>query len=319
MPTSSNDMSSSLFNPLTLSSGLKTTTKCVIPPFLYGTAWKKERTTGLVVQALHSGFKGIDTAAQPRHYREDLVGDGLRQALGKGAIGREDLYIQSKFTSINGQDPDNLPYDPASSIPEQIRTSITSSLKNLRWQDNEKGIEQNSYLDCLVLHSPLPTIAQTLEAWTTLESYVPHQIHNLGISNVQLPLLIALYDAVKIKPAVVQNRFYAATHFDVPLRKFCREKGIVYQSFWTLTGNPGLLKSEPVNILAREAAVEKQVALYCLVLGLENVVVLNGTTNEERMKGDIQGLEKVRSWIESDGKEWDLLLSEFKALIGERS
>lgn len=35
-----------------------------IPSLLYGTAWKKEQTQELVRQALISGFRGVDTAAQ---------------------------------------------------------------------------------------------------------------------------------------------------------------------------------------------------------------------------------------------------------------
>lgn len=60
-----------------------------MPPMLYGTAWKKERTKALVLQALENGFMGIDTACQPKHYREDLVGDAI---LGSG-IEREQLFI----------------------------------------------------------------------------------------------------------------------------------------------------------------------------------------------------------------------------------
>lgn len=41
-----------------------------IPTMLYGTAWKKERTASYVVQAIKSGFKGIDVACQPKHYNE---------------------------------------------------------------------------------------------------------------------------------------------------------------------------------------------------------------------------------------------------------
>lgn len=63
------------------------------PPFIYGTAWKKDRTTTLVKEALEAGFRAVDTAAQPRHYREDLVGDSLRQAYQDGRIKREDLFV----------------------------------------------------------------------------------------------------------------------------------------------------------------------------------------------------------------------------------
>jgi diketogulonate reductase-like aldo/keto reductase len=36
---------------------------------IYGTAWKKEATTQLVIKAVLNGFRGIDTACQPKHYR----------------------------------------------------------------------------------------------------------------------------------------------------------------------------------------------------------------------------------------------------------
>ena len=64
-----------------------------VPRFVYGTAWKKERTTDLVSQALQAGFVGIDTAAQPKHYQENLVGDGMRRALENDFVTRENLYV----------------------------------------------------------------------------------------------------------------------------------------------------------------------------------------------------------------------------------
>lgn len=63
------------------------------PPFIYGTAWKKDDTRRLVSEALKSGFVAIDTAAQPRHYREDLVGAAIRDALTAGTIKRDQIYV----------------------------------------------------------------------------------------------------------------------------------------------------------------------------------------------------------------------------------
>ena len=40
-----------------------------MPRLIYGTAWKKETTTSLVIKAVLNGFRGIDTACQPKHYR----------------------------------------------------------------------------------------------------------------------------------------------------------------------------------------------------------------------------------------------------------
>lgn len=51
-----------------------------VPQVIYGTAWKKERTTEFVVQALALGFRGIDTACQPKHYDEARVGAGIAEA-----------------------------------------------------------------------------------------------------------------------------------------------------------------------------------------------------------------------------------------------
>ncbi|HEX5670819.1 MAG TPA: hypothetical protein VFX66_04720, partial [Sulfuricurvum sp.] len=76
-----------------------TSQKVKMPSLIYGTAWKKERTADLVVQAVLSGFRGIDTACQPKHYEEPLVGAAIRR-LRDHSILREDLFIQTKFTPL---------------------------------------------------------------------------------------------------------------------------------------------------------------------------------------------------------------------------
>ena len=55
-----------------------------VPSFMYGTAWKKEATTQLVLLAVESGFKAIDTANQLIHYQEALVGEALQALQKKG-------------------------------------------------------------------------------------------------------------------------------------------------------------------------------------------------------------------------------------------
>jgi diketogulonate reductase-like aldo/keto reductase len=42
---------------------------------------------------LKAGFRGVDTAAQPRHYQEDLVGKGIKRAITDGIIDRNDLFV----------------------------------------------------------------------------------------------------------------------------------------------------------------------------------------------------------------------------------
>jgi diketogulonate reductase-like aldo/keto reductase len=220
--------------------------------------------------------------------------------------------VQTKYTTPAGQDPNNMPYDPEAPLEKQIYTSVASSLKNLRYK-TESG--DAFYIDCLLLHSPLPTVEQTLQAWKLLEPYVPHRIRSLGISNVTLPVLQAIYEKATVKPSVVQNRFYPQTRYDVPIRAFCKERNIVYQSFWTLTGNPTLLKSKPVVTLAQASEVAIPVALYALVME-QGVMVLNGSTSTEHMREDLEGIRKVREWAVAHPHDFSSIVKAFEDLMG---
>lgn len=324
-----------------------------LPRLVYGTAWKKDRTADLVYQALQAGFRAVDTAAQPRHYREDLVAEGVRRALADGVVAsRSDLYLQTKFTPPGGQDlegPNAPPYDPSAPVAEQVRSSVESSLRNFTFKDDEP-----SYLDCLVLHSPLSRIEDTFAAWQVLKTYVPDRIRTLGISNVLLEDLEELFDvAQKVEkaepavaagslcPVVVQNRFHRQQHhpdpYDVALRRYCAhpDRRVVYQSFWTLTANPGLLKSASVQAVAQGAQVGREVALYGMIalglggLGDNNsgsntaetsspVVILDGTTTPAHMADDLAGIEKIKAWVESGAEAqatWDAAVHEFRQRI----
>ncbi len=55
----------------------------------------------LVYQALKAGFQAIDTAAQPRHYNEAQVGEGIRRAITEGVVRREELYVCSDISRFN--------------------------------------------------------------------------------------------------------------------------------------------------------------------------------------------------------------------------
>ena len=55
-----------------------------ISQIIYGTAWKEARTPELVELAIQKGFRAFDTANQPKHYQEHLVGQALQEAFSKG-------------------------------------------------------------------------------------------------------------------------------------------------------------------------------------------------------------------------------------------
>jgi diketogulonate reductase-like aldo/keto reductase len=248
-----------------------------MPKLIYGTAWKKEQTADLVVTAIRAGFRGIDTACQPKHYNEPQVGEALRRLQAEG-IARDDLFVQTKFTPLPGQDPQQIPYDKNAPLEVQIAQSFEISKKNL----------QTDYIDSLVLHSPLAPHNLLMQAWRAMEAIQEAGgARQLGISNCyHLDVLKQLYDDVSVKPAVVQNRFYATTAYDAALREWCAEHGIVYQSFWTLTANPHILSSQTLHALAE--SYNKTVAqVFFRYLTQMGIAPLTGTYSEQHMREDL--------------------------------
>jgi diketogulonate reductase-like aldo/keto reductase len=258
------------------------------PKFIYGTAWKKERTADLVVKAVKAGFRGIDTACQPKHYHEHGVGQALIQLKSLG-IPRESLFIQTKFTPLSGQDPDKIPYNPRSPLAQQVTESFATSQRNL-------GCDQ---IDSWVLHSPLQSQSQLMEVWRAMESV--HQqggARILGISNCyDLDVLRALYDQAHVPPSVLQNRFYGDTSYDVEIRDFCANRGITYQSFWSLTANPHLLSNPVLRTISQSRSVTAPQIFFRFLTQL-GIAPLTGTTSEVHMKEDLEIFNFVLSETE---------------------
>lgn len=266
------------------------------PRIIYGTAWKKARTEELVRKAIQLGFRGIDTACQPKHYDERGVGAAVAASLNE-TLTRAHLYLQTKFTPLSGQDPKQVPYDAHAALEDQVTQSFYASLSNL----------QTSYLDCLVLHAPLALMDETLRVWQAMEAvFDSGGARQLGISNCFRPsVLETLHENARVKPAVVQNRFYAETNFDREIRAFCRQHDIVYQSFWTLTANPQLLEDSRVKaVAAKHKRTPAQVLFRYLTQ--EGVTPLTGTKSEAHMREDLQIFEFDLSKAERE--EIDALL-----------
>lgn len=155
------------------------------------------------------------------------------------------------------------------------------------------------------------------------ETYVPHRIRRLGVSNFALPQLTQVYEAATVKPALVQNRFHRPTSFDADVRAFCADKGLTYQAFWMLAHNPEIMASELVSAVAARLAVEKELAFYLLILGLGGTQVLCGTTNPGRMErnlgavADFASDQAVRDALQPEVDAFRRLLQELTTQDGE--
>ena len=249
-----------------------------MPAFIYGTAWKKDQTARLVELAVDSGFTAIDTANQLIHYQEALVGEALL-ALAKKGVKRESLFLQTKFTSVSGQDH-RTPYDQSADLTTQVQQSFDSSLQHLN----------TDYLDSYVLHGPHSRwgLSQAdWDVWTAMEEYYQAGTTKMiGISNVQAAQLQELCEKVSVKPMVVQNRCYAVMGWDKEVREICKAQGIIYQGFSLLTANQDVLRDPQVWEIAKrvEANPFQVIFRFALQIGM---LPLTGTTNEQHMKDDL--------------------------------
>jgi diketogulonate reductase-like aldo/keto reductase len=253
--------------------------KSVVPDFLYGTAWKEERTAALTELALRCGFRGIDTANQRRHYFEAGVGQALAVAYDAGLVTRADIFLQTKFTYRRGQDH-RLPYDPAASLSVQVAQSMASSLEHLG----------TDCVDSYVLHGP-----SSNDEWTESDAEVWEAMTRerdagrtrlLGVSNISLQQLEQMVSAHSEAPAFVQNRCFARLGWDREVRAFCRERKIIYQGFSLLTANSDVLAHPLITGIARrrKTTVAQVIFAFARAVGM---LLLTGTSNQEHMRQDL--------------------------------
>jgi diketogulonate reductase-like aldo/keto reductase len=249
------------------------TEKTNTPSFIFGTAWKEEKTEALVRQALEAGFRAIDTANQRKHYYEEGVGKAIK------GFARDELFIQTKFTFARGQDY-RMPYDDSEPYSVQVKQSFESSLEHL-------GVE---YLDSLVLHGPFEgrgIVEQDLEVWDAMEKLCKEgKVRELGVSNVSQNQLSLLFKAVQTKPKYVQNRCFADQLWDLNVREFCRENKIFYQGFSLLTANRAELNRP--NILSLSEKYKKTIPQIIFRFSKQiGMIPLTGSSSRKHLDQDL--------------------------------
>jgi diketogulonate reductase-like aldo/keto reductase len=266
-----------------------------LPAFLYGTAWKEDRTQTLTELALEQGFRGIDTANQRKHYYEAAVGAAVSAAIAAGRVSRAQLFLQTKFTFERGQDH-RLPYDPKADYATQVKQSFQSSLEHLN----------TDYLDSYLLHGPFGGTGLTrpdYEVWAAMEELCRSgRVRMLGVSNVNLPQLRLLCERAEIPPSLVQNRCYARSGWDREIRRFCRERSLRYQGFSLLTANQRELESAPVQRVVKRTGRPLPAVVFRFALDI-GIWPLTGTSNAEHMRTDLQSLDLELSEAEKQTLE----------------
>ncbi|CAN0387848.1 unnamed protein product, partial [Phaeothamnion confervicola] len=250
---------------------------------LYGTAWKEKDTARLTHLAIQNGFRAIDTANQRKHYFEEAVGDGIAQAISEGLVTRDELFLQTKFTHLGGQDH-RVPYEPAADPGEQVEQSLASSLQHL----------QVEHLDSYVLHGPSSRTGWNetdQEVWRAMEALqASGKTRVLGVSNVGPDQLEALLAFAKTAPSFVQNRCFAAYGWDREVRTVCRHHGIVYQGFSLLTANSREIEGAHVQQLAERVGRTTAQVVFAFARQI-GIWPMTGTSSPEHMTEDLAAFD----------------------------
>ncbi len=261
-----------------------------------------------------SRFSAIQTYSRARiqkggfhgEYNEGGVGIGWKES----GIPREELYLQTLFVanSVNGYGTQNCnnirdaryvcPPPSNSTIEEQVRASIESSLRNL----------QSEYVDAVLVHNfraRLQPYDETIRAWRALETYVDGGIvRHLGIVSVHdAEYLTKLIAETRIKPSIIQNRFHSNRGYDIGLRPLFGKWGMANQLFWILTGSAGgRVRNNGVvrDIAKRMGGISPQVMLYSLTMELGGSPLI-GSQNVSHMREDVDALIRHRmDWEKAD-------------------
>jgi diketogulonate reductase-like aldo/keto reductase len=197
--------------------------------------------------ALEAGFRLLDTAE--RYQTEKEVGEGMQEVFKKGKIRREDVFVITKLWNTHHR-------------PERVKPAFEASLKKL-------GLD---FIDLYLIHTPFafqpgdnfdPRDAggnvindqgvTLLETWRALERLVDEgRCRAIGLSDVGLEQVQEIFDAARIKPAVV----HVESHPYLPeweLLDYCKAHGIVLQAFAALghSSEPKLLENPVITAIAK--------------------------------------------------------------------
>ena len=222
--------------------------------------------------ALEAGFRLLDTAERYRTEKE--VGEAMQEVFKEGKIKREDVFVVTKLWNTNHR-------------PERVKPAFEASLKKL----------QLDFVDLYLIHTPFafqpgdeqdPRDANgnviydqgvtLLDTWRALEGLVNEgKCKAIGLSDVSLEQAQDIFEAARIKPAVV----HVESHPYLPewdLLNYCKENGIVLQAFAALghSSEPKLLEDPVIVAIARR--VNKTPAQVLLAWAIQRGTALLTTS-----------------------------------------
>jgi diketogulonate reductase-like aldo/keto reductase len=244
-----------------------------IPALGFGTLIPDPVATRAATKAaLEVGFRLLDTAERYRTEKE--VGEAMAEVFMEGKVKREDVFVITKLWNTNHR-------------PQRVKPAFEASLKKL----------QLDFIDLYLIHTPFAfqpgdeqdprdangaviydTSVTLLDTWRALEALVDEgKCKAIGLSDVSLQQAKGIFDAARIKPAVV----HVESHPYLPeweLLNYCKQNGIVFQAFAALGHSiePRLLEDPVITAIARR--VHKTPAQVLLAWAIQRGTALLTTS-----------------------------------------
>jgi diketogulonate reductase-like aldo/keto reductase len=274
-----------------------------IPALGFGTLIRDSVATRVATKAaLETGFRQLD--ASERYRNEKEVGEAIQDVFKAGKIKREEVFIATKVWNNNHR-------------PERVKPAFEASLKRL----------QLDYVDLYLIHTPFafqpgdeqdPRDASgnviydngvtLLDTWEALERLVGEgKCKAIGLSDVSLSQTQEIFEAARIKPAVV----HVESHPYLPqweLVDYCRKNGIVFQAFAALghSSKPNLLEDPVIIAIARR--VNKTPAQVVLAWAIQRgTALLTTSKTPSRIKENFEvstlpedAMREIREGIKSE-------------------
>src|SRR6202046_5593929 len=255
-----------------------------IPALGFGTLIPDPIATRTATKAaLEAGFRQLD--ASERYRNEKEVGEAMQEVFKAGKIKREEVFIATKLWNNNHR-------------PERVKPAFEASLEKLQLDD----------VDLYLIHTPFafqpgdeqdPRDANgnviydkgvtLLDTWRALEGLVDEgKCKAIGLSDVSLDHVKEIFEAARIKPAVV----HVESHPYLPqweLLDYCRKNGIVLQAFAALghSSKPNLLEDPVITAIARR--VDKTPAQVVLAWAIQRgTALLTTATNPSWIKENFE-------------------------------
>jgi diketogulonate reductase-like aldo/keto reductase len=211
------------------------------------------------------------------------------QVLAETKIPREDLFVQTKFVSQPHHKPFPPPYPQYDSIADEAcHHSFMKSLENLK----------TTYIDAFLINAPELTAKPMLSLLDLVQTLKERgMVRYTGICNIAtVDILKDLHETLPSAIQIVQNPFHSPWDPDYKIPLYCRQHGIQYNTFYTLTTSDRIIKDKVIGLISTRTNISPQAVFlqYCIQ---SDIVPLVGARSQKNLlpalalaNGDVEPL-----------------------------